>query len=42
MKKVKGLRSANCQLQSSYGDVKYSIGKLVNNIVIAMYSARWY
>ena len=36
MKKVKGLRSTNWQLQNSHGDVKYSIGNIVNNVVITM------
>ena len=37
VKKEKGLRSANL-LQNSHGDVKYSIGNIVNNIVITMVS----
>ena len=41
MKKVKGLRSTEWQLQNSHGDVKYSIEKRVNNIVTTMYGARW-
>ena len=41
MKKVKGLRSTNWWLQNSDGDVKYSTGNTVNNIVIAMYRIRW-
>ena len=36
MKKVKGLRSTNWQLQNSHGDVKYSIGNIVSNTVIMM------
>ena len=41
VKKVKGLRSTNWQLQNSHEDVKDSIGKTVNNIVIMVYNARW-
>ena len=26
---------------NSHGDVKFSIGNIVNNIVITMYGARW-
>ena len=33
VKKVKGLRSTDWQLQTSHWDVKYSIGHRVNNIV---------
>ena len=40
VKKVKGLRRTNWQLQNSHRDGKYSIGNIVNNIVITMYSAR--
>ena len=36
MKKVKGI-STNWQLQNSHRDVKYSIGNIVNNIVITIY-----
>ena len=39
--KVKGLRSTDWELQNSHGDVKYSLGNIVNNIVITMYGARW-
>ena len=39
MKKVKGLRTINWELQSSHGDGKYSIGSVVSNIVIPMYGA---
>ena len=35
------LRSTNQQLQNSHGDVKYSIGNTVNNILITMYGVRW-
>ena len=38
---MKGLRSTNWQLQNSYGDVKHSIGNIVNDIVITMYGVRW-
>ena len=41
VKKVKGLRSTNWWLQNSHEDIKCSIGNIVNNIVIAMYGARW-
>ena len=41
MEKVKGLRNTNWQLQNSHEDVKYSIGNIVNNVVITMYGARW-
>ena len=41
VRKVKGLRSTGWHLQSSHGDVKYSIGNIINNIVITMYGARW-
>ena len=36
----KGLRSTNWLLQSSHGDVKYSIGNIINNILVTMYSVR--
>ena len=32
---MKGLRSTHWQLPNNPGDIKYSIGDLVNNIVIA-------
>ena len=35
---VKGLRSTNWLLQNSHGNVKYSIGDTVNNIVITVVS----
>ena len=41
VKKVTGLRSTNWQLQNSHGDMKFSIGNILNNIVISMYSVRW-
>ena len=34
VKKVKGLRSTDWQLQNTHRDVKYSIGNIVNNIII--------
>ena len=40
-KKDKGLRGTDWQLKNSQGNVKYSIGNVVNNIVITIYSARW-
>ena len=39
MKSVKGLGSTDGQLQNSRGDVKYSTGSIVNNVVITMYGA---
>ena len=39
--KVKGLWSTNWQLWNSHGDVKYSRGNIVNNVVITMYGGRW-
>lgn len=38
MKKDKGLKSTNCQLQNSHRavGVKYSIGNVANNTVIAV------
>ena len=36
VKKVKGLRSTDWSLQNSHGDAKYSIGNIVNNIVMPM------
>ena len=33
---MKELRRANWQLKNNHGDVKYSIGNIVNNIVIIM------
>ena len=38
---MKGLESTNWKLQNSHGDVKYSTGNTVNNIVITMCGARW-
>ena len=38
---MKDLRRTECLLQNSHGDVKYSVGDVVNNIVITMYGARW-
>ena len=40
VEKMKGLRSTNWQLQNSHGDVKYSIGNIVNNIVITVCGVR--
>ena len=39
-KKVKGLRSTNWQLQNNYGDTKYSMANIVNNMVITTYGSR--
>ena len=41
MKKVKGLKSTDWQLQNSRGDVQYSTGDIVTNLVINMCGARW-
>ena len=38
--KVKGLRSISWLLQNSHGDVKYSIGNIVNNAIVT-YDVRW-
>ena len=38
VKKVKGLRNKNGHLQNCRGGVEYSLGNLVNNTVITMYS----
>ena len=40
VKGVKGLGSKDWQEQNSHGDVKYSIGNIVNNTVITRYGAR--
>ena len=40
MKNVKELRSRNWDLQIVTG-IKYSIGNIVNNIVVTVYGARW-
>lgn len=37
--KGEGLRSTDWKLQNSHGDVKYTTGNIVNNII--MYGARW-
>ena len=39
--KVKELRTTNWLLQNTHGDVKNSIGNIVNNTVITMYGVRW-
>ena len=36
VKKVKGLRSRDWQLQNSHGDVKSNMGNVVSNIVITV------
>ena len=36
VKKVKGLRSTGWELQTSHGDVKFSIGNIVSNIVMTI------
>lgn len=35
-KKAMGLRSTNGQLQNSHRDVEYSLGDIVNNIVVTV------
>ena len=40
IQKVKGVRTTNWWSQNCPVDINYSIGNLVNNIVITMYSAR--
>ena len=40
VKKGTRLRSTNWQLQNSHGDAKYSVEKIINNIVVTMYGAR--
>ena len=40
VKKVKGLRSTNWQLQNSHRDVKHSIQSIVYNIIITTCGAR--
>lgn len=37
VKRVKGLRSADWELQNSRGDGKYRPGHVLNNIVITIY-----
>ena len=41
VKKLRKLRSKNWLLENNHGDIKYSTGITVDNIVINMYSARW-
>ena len=41
VKKVNELTTTNWQLQNIHGDVKYSIGNIVNNILIGMYGIGW-
>ena len=40
MKKGKGLRSSSWSPQNSHGDVKYRMGNIVCNILMAAYRAR--
>ena len=40
VRKVKGLRSTNWQLQNSHGDKKYTLRHTVSNIVVTKYGAR--
>ena len=37
MKKVKGLRNTNWQLQNGHEEAEYSFENIVNNIVITVY-----
>ena len=41
VKKVKGSRGTEVQLQKSRRKVKYGIGNIVGNVVITAYSAGW-
>ena len=41
MKQMKGLRSTDWLLQNSHGNVNYSIGNTVSDIVITVHGARW-
>ena len=41
VKKVKGLRSTDWQLQNGHGEVTFSTGNTVNSIVVTMYGASW-
>lgn len=34
VKKAKGLRSKNGQLQNNHGDIKFSIKKIFSNVII--------
>ena len=40
-KELKEVRSTDRQLQNSHRDVKYSVGNIVNNILIIMCGLRW-
>ena len=40
VKMVEGLRSTNRWLQSSHGNVKYSLGNTVSNVAITVYGVR--
>lgn len=40
VKKVKGFVSTNWPSENSHGDVRYSIGNIVNNMAVIMYSVR--
>ena len=41
MKKGEEIRSTNWLLQNGHGDVKYSIGNIVNNNVTTKDGVRW-
>ena len=41
VRKVKGLGSTHWSLRNSHGDVKYSIGNTVSNIIITVWCASW-
>ena len=38
--RVKGLRSTNCLLHKTHGDVIYGIGSIVDRILITTYSVK--
>lgn len=39
--KAEGLGGAGCQLQNSHGEMQYSTGNTVTNILTATYAVRW-
>ena len=41
VKKVKGLRSTDWQLQNSHRGMWYSMGAIFNNTVVTMHGAMW-
>ena len=40
-KKDKGIKKYKLVVQNSNGEVKYSTGSIVNNILITTYGVRW-